>query len=120
MPRGADDRFWAEPGLPGVFKHTLLEQYVPQFAGMTASRSAARRVVFLDGLAGRGRYDDGRLASAELVLRIAQHQGGLCAPGRTRTCNLRIRIRSATRPVRLVLPGRIAAGRVGFMVRPVA
>jgi three-Cys-motif partner protein len=75
MPRGADDRFWAEPGLPGVFKHTLLEKYVPQFAGMTASRSAARRVVFLDGFAGRGRYDDGRPASAELVLRMAQHQG---------------------------------------------
>jgi hypothetical protein len=39
----------------------------------------------------------------------------VCAPGRTRTCNLRIR--SETRAVRLVLPGRIAAGRVGSTVR---
>src|SRR4029453_12113212 len=38
-----------------------------------------------------------------------------CAPGRTRTCNLRIR--SKTAPVRLVLPGRIAAGRAGSTVQ---
>jgi hypothetical protein len=56
MPRGADDRFWREEGLPSVFKHTLLDKYVPQFAGMTGSRSTARKVVFLDGYAGRGRY----------------------------------------------------------------
>jgi three-Cys-motif partner protein len=75
MPRGADDRFWQEQGLPSVFKHTLLDKYVPQFAGMTGSRSTARKVVFLDGYAGRGRYGDGRPASAELVLRMAQNQG---------------------------------------------
>jgi hypothetical protein len=41
----------------------------------------------------------------------------VCAPGRTRTCTLRIR--SETRPVRLVIPRRIAAGRVRSPVRPV-
>src|SRR5918992_1423301 len=40
------------------------------------------------------------------------------APGRTRTCNLRIR--SETRPVRLMLPWSIAAGRVRSAVRMVA
>ena len=35
MPRGADDRYWQEQGLPSVFKHTLLDKYVPQFAGIT-------------------------------------------------------------------------------------
>jgi three-Cys-motif partner protein len=75
MPRGADDRFWREEGLPSVFKHTLLDKYVPQFASMTGSRSTARKVVILDGYAGRGRYGDGRPASAELVLRMAQNQG---------------------------------------------
>jgi three-Cys-motif partner protein len=75
MPRGADDRYWQVPRLPSVFKHTLLDRYVPQFAGMTGSRSQARRVVFLDGFAGRGRYDDGSPASPERILRIAQHQG---------------------------------------------
>jgi three-Cys-motif partner protein len=75
MPRGADDRYWELPRLPSVFKHTLLDRYVPQFAGMTGSRSEARRVVYLDGYAGRGRYDDGSPASPERILRIAQHQG---------------------------------------------
>ncbi len=75
MPRGADDHYWEGPGLPSVFKHTLLEKYVPQFAGMTGSKATANRVVFLDGYAGRGRYDDGSPASAERILRIAQYQG---------------------------------------------
>jgi three-Cys-motif partner protein len=75
MPRGADDRYWQEQGLPSVFKHTLLDKYVPQFAGMTGSRATARRVVFLDGFTGRGRYQDGSPASAERILRIAQNQG---------------------------------------------
>src|SRR4029453_5972275 len=42
----------------------------------------------------------------------------VCAPGRTRTCNLRIRSRTA--PVCLVMPWAIAAGPVGSAVRPVA
>jgi three-Cys-motif partner protein len=75
MPRGADDRYWGEQGLPSVFKHALLDKYVPQFAGMTGSKATARRVVFLDGFAGRGRYKDGSPASAERILRIAQGQG---------------------------------------------
>jgi three-Cys-motif partner protein len=54
MPRGADDRFWEGPGLPSVFKHTLIDKYVPQFAGMTGSR-AGKRIVFRDGFAGVGR-----------------------------------------------------------------
>ena len=41
-----------------------------------------------------------------------------CAPGRTRTCNLRIR--SKTPPVRLVMAWSIAAGRVEPAVRVVA
>jgi three-Cys-motif partner protein len=75
MPRGADNRYWGEQGLPSVFKHALLDKYVPQFAGMTGSKATARRVVFLDGFAGRGRYKDGSPASAERILRIAQGQG---------------------------------------------
>jgi hypothetical protein len=38
----------------------------------------------------------------------------VCAPGRTRTCTLRIR--SETRPIGLVLPESIATGRVRFAV----
>jgi three-Cys-motif partner protein len=75
VPQGADDHYWGEQRLPSVFKHTLLDKYVPQFAGMTGSRATAKRVVFLDGFAGRGRYKDGSPASAERILRIAQRQG---------------------------------------------
>ena len=42
---------------------------------------------------------------------------GFGAPGRTRTCNLRIR--SKTRPVRLVRSRSIAAGQAGSVVWPV-
>lgn len=74
MAKGATDEYWERQALPSVFKHTLLDKYVPQFAGMTGSRTAGGRVVFLDGYAGRGRYEDGSPASAERILQIAQSQ----------------------------------------------
>ena len=74
MATGVGGEYWGEQGLPSVFKHTLLDKYVPQFAGMTGSRSADKRVVFLDGYAGRGRYEDGTPGSAERIMKIAQHQ----------------------------------------------
>lgn len=74
MATGADDEYWEGQNLPSTFKHTLLDKYVPQFAGMTGSRSFDRRVVFLDGYAGRGRYDDGKSGSAERIMRIAEIQ----------------------------------------------
>jgi three-Cys-motif partner protein len=72
MATGADDDYWAEPNLPSMFKHTLLDKYVPQFAGMTGSRSSQRRVVLLDGYAGRGRYGNGNPGSAERIMMMAQ------------------------------------------------
>src|SRR3954464_918823 len=72
MATGAGDKYWAGQALPSVFKHTLLNQYVPQFAGMTGS--IGRRVVYLDGYAGRGRYTDGTPASAEKIMMVAQQQ----------------------------------------------
>lgn len=74
MATGAGDRYWGERALPSVFKHALLDKYVPQFAGMTGSRRAGHRVVFLDGYAGRGRYANGEPASAERILMMAQAQ----------------------------------------------
>jgi len=72
MATGAGDRFWEQQRLPGVFKHDLLCRYLPVFAGKTGSR--ARGVVYLDGYAGRGRYQDGSPASAERILQIAEQQ----------------------------------------------
>jgi three-Cys-motif partner protein len=70
---GASDQYWEKQRLPGVFKHDLLGRYLPTFAGKTGS--AAPGVVYLDGYAGRGRYDDGSPASAERILQIAENQG---------------------------------------------
>jgi three-Cys-motif partner protein len=72
MATGAKDQFWERQALPSVLKHDLLRRYLPRFAGKTASRATG--VVYLDGYAGRGRYDDGSPASAERILRIAQSQ----------------------------------------------
>jgi three-Cys-motif partner protein len=58
--------------LPSVFKHDLIRRYLPIFAGKTGSRAGG--VVYLDGYAGRGRYEDGKPASAELILQIAENQ----------------------------------------------
>lgn len=74
MATGANQAYWQKQHLPSMLKHTLLEKYVPQFAGMTGSNSKNHRVVFLDGYAGRGRYEDGTAGSAERVLQIARRQ----------------------------------------------
>lgn len=73
MATGAGDRYWEDQALPSVLKHDLLRRYLPIFAGRTGSKSNG--VVYLDGYAGRGRYDNGTPGSAELILKIAEDQG---------------------------------------------
>lgn len=72
MATGADDRYWERQGLPSVFKHDLLRRYLPQFGGKTGSRAPG--VVYLDGYAGRGRYENGTAGSAEQIMRVAEQQ----------------------------------------------
>lgn len=72
MAVGAGDQYWEKQRLPSVFKHDLLSRYLPKFAGKTGS--AAPGIVYLDGYAGRGRYEDGSPASAERILQIAESQ----------------------------------------------
>ena len=55
-----------------MFKHEILRQYMPIFVAMLGSYSDRKRVVVLDGFAGRGRYPDGTPASAELILRAME------------------------------------------------
>ncbi len=77
MATGAGDRYWDRQRLPSVLKHELLRIYLPKFGGKTGSKSNG--VVYLDGYAGRGRYDDGTPGSAERILQIAEDQarGGI-------------------------------------------
>lgn len=74
MAAGAGEKYWESQGLPSAFKHALLDRYVPRFTGATGQASELKKVVFLDGYAGRGRYADGSPGSAERVLQIAQSQ----------------------------------------------
>ncbi|MGW7210018.1 three-Cys-motif partner protein TcmP [Streptomyces sp. NPDC054837] len=73
MSTGTGGDYWKDKGLPSVFKHELLKRYLPQFGGMTGSHSDGKRVVYLDGYAGEGRYQSGEPASAEIALRVSSH-----------------------------------------------
>ncbi|WP_283108028.1 three-Cys-motif partner protein TcmP [Streptomyces sp. LRE541] len=73
MSVGTGGEYWKDKGLPSVFKHELLKRYLPQFGGMTGSHSQDGRVVYLDGYAGEGRYENGDAASAEIALRVSSH-----------------------------------------------
>jgi three-Cys-motif partner protein len=54
-----------------VLKHGVLRTYLTVFATMTGSRSVSGRVVFLDGYAGPGRYEDGSAGSPLLAVGMA-------------------------------------------------
>ncbi|MEV8289112.1 three-Cys-motif partner protein TcmP [Streptomyces niveus] len=84
MSSGTSGGYWADKALPSVFKHELLRRYLPQFGGMTGSHSHGKRVVYLDGYAGEGRYENGDPASAEIALRIASYLR--FGPGLTLDC----------------------------------
>ncbi|SRR6266851_4937934 len=65
-----------EGNAQSLFKHEILHQYMRPFISMVGSASPGRRLVVLDGFAGRGRYADGTPASAELILQAIQKLGG--------------------------------------------
>ncbi|MFJ5121353.1 three-Cys-motif partner protein TcmP [Kitasatospora sp. NPDC088548] len=69
MSKGTSGEYWSEPELPSVFKHALLSRYMPKFGGMTGAYG--RRVTYLDGYAGEGRYENGEPGSAARILQIA-------------------------------------------------
>lgn len=70
---GTGGVYWQGKALPSVFKHDLLRRYIPPFGGMTGAQAQDRRVVYLDGYAGEGRYENGEPGSAEIVLRVASY-----------------------------------------------
>lgn len=73
MSTGTGGKYWDDKALPSVFKHELLRCYIPPFGAMTSSRTDGKRVVYLDGYAGEGRYASGEPGSAEIALRVAAH-----------------------------------------------
>jgi three-Cys-motif partner protein len=73
MAKGTSSGLLDEQHTQSVFKHKILDTYVMPFATMTGSKARDRRVVVLDGFAGRGRYPNGSPASAELILQTSLH-----------------------------------------------
>lgn len=72
MAKGTSAGLLEDQRAQSVFKHELLRGYALPFAVMTASKIPGRRAALVDGYAGRGRYDNGTPASAELLLQAAQ------------------------------------------------
>jgi three-Cys-motif partner protein len=68
---GTTGSYWDGPTVQALFKHHLLHRYMAKFGAMTGYRN--RRLVYLDGYAGQGRYASGDPGSAELVLRLASY-----------------------------------------------
>ena len=68
----ANERFFEQRQPAAVFKHGILSRYSTVFAAKAGSVTAGR-VVFLDGYAGAGRYEDGSPGSPLLFVRSAQN-----------------------------------------------
>jgi three-Cys-motif partner protein len=60
-----------DPRSQSVFKHAILDSYILPFITMTTKWVTSKRVVLLDGFAGRGRYPNGIPASGERMLQAA-------------------------------------------------
>lgn len=79
--------FFDEPAGPAVLKHGLLRRYLYVFGSKTGARSPGRRVVYVDGYAGAGRYANGDDGSPRVALEVAQQLAELGGRGpRTLDC----------------------------------
>lgn len=67
----SNEEFFASRRAAAAFKHGLLSRYPVVFAGKAGSITSGR-VVFLDGYAGAGRYEDGSPGSPLLFVRAAR------------------------------------------------
>jgi three-Cys-motif partner protein len=64
-------QFFVSKKAAAVLKHETLRQYIIPFASKVGSYATGRRVVYLDGYAGPGRYADSTPGSPALVLQSA-------------------------------------------------
>lgn len=74
----ANESFFVRRKAAAAFKHAILARYPRLFAAKAGSIVEGGKVVFLDGYAGAGRYDDGSPGSPLLFVRAA-----LASPQRT-------------------------------------
>jgi three-Cys-motif partner protein len=67
----SNDSFFQRRQAAAVLKHGILKRYPTVFATMTGRRSTGGRVLYLDGHAGPGRYEDGSPGSPLLAVQTA-------------------------------------------------
>ncbi|MCK9895650.1 three-Cys-motif partner protein TcmP [Frankia sp. AgB32] len=72
----ANDEFFQRRQAAAVLKHGVVRRYSTIFTTMTSTHSSGRRVVYLDGYAGRGGYEDGTPGSPLLALETARAVAG--------------------------------------------
>ena len=63
-----------------VLKHAIINSYATPFGSKTGSTSKDKRVAFIDGYAGPGRYEDGAEGSGAMLLRKAHELAELNPP----------------------------------------
>ncbi|MGW4815195.1 three-Cys-motif partner protein TcmP [Kitasatospora cineracea] len=68
--------FFVSRKAAAVLKHAILRQYVVPFASKVGKYAPNGRVVYLDGYAGPGRYEDGTPGSPALILDSAASLAG--------------------------------------------
>lgn len=64
--------FFGERQPAAVFKHAILERYLPMFVWKTGSTSWQGRVAYVDGFAGPGLYEDGSPGSPAVAVDSAR------------------------------------------------
>ena len=99
-------QFFVSKKAAAVLKHEILRQYVVPFASKVGSNATGRRVVYLDGYAGPGRYKDGTPGSPALVLQFA----GEIAAFRTLDCYFVERNREDFKRLKTLVEDANAAG----------
>lgn len=75
-----DAGFFGEIKAAAVLKHAILGRYLHVYAAKTGTNSPGRRVVYFDGYAGPGRYDDGTAGSPLIAARVARGVAALRPP----------------------------------------
>lgn len=69
---GSRSSFFDAKHAAAVHKHAILHRYLPKFFAKTGKDATGKRVVYLDGYAGPGRYNDGADGSPALAVRLAR------------------------------------------------
>lgn len=69
----AKKSFFVAPQPAAVLKHGILRRYVTVFASKTGAGAPGKKVVYLDGYAGPGRYDGGEPGSPALAIESARN-----------------------------------------------